>query len=356
MDIVTRKKLITMKIEKKEKLKVGIIGAVGYAGEQLISLLLKHPDVEISALSDKMDGKPADISEIFPHLKGKINLECSDLDLEEFSKKADLFFLALPHSVSLSIVPELLKFNKKVIDLSADFRLKDLRVYNAWYGVKHNQEALLKEAVYGLPELYRDKIEKSRIVANPGCYPTSIILGCAPLFKNGLVKGNSVIADSKSGYTGAGRKFAQEKMSEISGNFKAYNIAKHRHIPEIEQELTVIAKKNISLMFTPHIMSIPRGILSSVYMEIKGGLNEGDVLGVYNKFYEREPFVKVLKEGFFPEIKDVVDTNYVHIGVRVANGMAVVIVAIDNLVKGASGQAIQNMNLMCGLGETAGLL
>ena len=339
-------------------IKVGIVGATGYGGEELIRLLLSHPQVKITALAAKMDGKVAKISDIFPALEGKIDITCADLNVEEMVERADFLFLALPHQVSLKLVPQFLKSGKKVIDFSADYRFDDSEVYQKWYGVRHTSKELLKEAVYGLPELYRDEIRKARLVANPGCYPTSVILGAAPLLSKGLVDTESIIADSKSGVSGAGRWPGEGfNFCEIEENFKAYKIASHRHQPEMEQELSKLAKKEIKISFTPHLVPMKRGILTTLYLDLKKGMTTEEVLRIFQDFYKDEPFIKVLESGRLPEVKNVCGTNFCHIGCKVdeRTKRVIVISAIDNLVKGASGQAVQNMNIICGFNEKEGL-
>jgi N-acetyl-gamma-glutamyl-phosphate reductase len=275
------------------------------------------------------------------------------------AKKVDVVFLALPHRVSFEIVPALIKEGKKVIDLSADFRLKSAALYERWYGEKHTAEPLMAKAVYGLTELYRDDVKKADLVANPGCYPTTVILGCMPAFKNGLADLSSIIIDAKSGISGAGRKPTAEYFKNEHPNFRPYNIAGgHRHIPEIEQELSRVAGKNITVTFTPHIMPLERGMLSTIYMNLKKKVSSAEALAMYQEAYKNEPFVRVLPEGEIPRVKNVVNTNFCDIGLKVdeRTGRLIVVSAIDNLVKGASGQAVQNMNIMFGIDEKEGLI
>ncbi len=340
--------------------KVSVVGAKGYAGEELIKLLLKHPQVKITALADKMDGISREITTIYPYLAGKIDLPCAELDIEKVAKKCDIVFLALPHKVSQGIAADFIKAGKKVIDLSADFRIKDAKIYEQWYETKHLYPELLAEAVYGLPELYREKIKKARLIANPGCYPTSIILGTAPLVRERLAGTEYILADSKSGVTGAGRAFVQNftAAEEKSENLKAYSIGIHRHTPEIEQELSNLAGKETMILFTPHLIPIMRGILSSIYIMPNSNFNTKELLEIYKEFYHGEPFVRILPEGKFPETNEVVNTNYCNIGVKAdeRTKRIIIVSAIDNLIKGASGQAIQNLNIMCGFDEKEGLV
>lgn len=339
--------------------KVGIAGATGYAGIELIRILLGHPEIKITKLAAKMDGKPQKISHIFPSLKGRIDLVCADLDVSDMAKESDLIFLALPHKVSLKFVPQFIKLGKKVIDLSADFRFDDLKVYEEWYA-PHTEESkkLNSQAVYGLPELYREKIKKANLIANPGCYPTSIILAVAPPLENKVVSTENIIANSLSGASGAGRAPSMvAHYPECNENVKAYSIATHRHTPEIEQELSKLAKKEIKISFTPHLLPMNRGILSTIYLNLIRKIKEEEILKIYKEFYKNEPFVRVLEKGSFPETRNVYGSNYCDIGIKVdeRTNRVIVISAIDNLVKGASGQAVQNMNLMYGFKETLGL-
>jgi N-acetyl-gamma-glutamyl-phosphate reductase len=340
--------------------KVGVVGAKGFAGEELIKLLLKHPQVKITALADQMDGIAQDITAVYPYLAGQIDLPCEELDIEKVAQKCDLVFLALPHKVSQGIAAGFIKAGRKVIDLSADFRIKDSKVYEQWYETKHLYPELLAEAVYGLPELYREKIKKARLIANPGCYPTSIILGTAPLVRERLAGTEYILADSKSGVSGAGRAFVQNFVAaeEKSENLKAYSIGIHRHTPEIEQELSILAGKETMILFTPHLIPIMRGILSSIYIMPNSNFNTQELLELYKEFYKGEPFVRILPEGKFPETNEVVNTNYCSIGVKAdeRTKRIIIVSAIDNLIKGASGQAIQNMNIICDYDEREGLV
>ncbi|OGX19603.1 MAG: N-acetyl-gamma-glutamyl-phosphate reductase [Omnitrophica WOR_2 bacterium RBG_13_44_8b] len=327
---------------------VGIIGVTGYAGEELVDILLKHPQVRIKGIYAKID-KPQKLSDIFPRFKNKIDLACKEPDIKEILGACDLVFLALPHTVSMDIAHSLLGPGKKVIDLSADYRLKDTKVYEKFYNTKHKDKLNLAQAVYGLPELYRAKIKDARLVANPGCYPTASILALAPLAALNLIEPDSIIIDAKSGVTGAGRKIAENFLfSEINEDFKAYKVNIHQHSPEIDQELSNLTGENLKVTFVPHLLPLSRGILTTVYVKknkkLKG--KGKDLIELYKKFYKKEPFVRIRKEGDFPRIKDVVKTNYCDIGIKDDAGSIIVICAIDNLLKGASGQAVQNMNIM----------
>ncbi|MFH1397048.1 MAG: N-acetyl-gamma-glutamyl-phosphate reductase [Candidatus Omnitrophota bacterium] len=335
----------------------GIVGATGYAGEILIEMLLKHPNVRISGLYAKID-KPRIISDIFPKFKQKLDLVCKEIDIKEIADKCDLVFLALPHTVSMEVVPRLLSAGKKVIDLSADYRLKSTSVYEEFYKTKHKDKTYLKEAVYGLPEIYRIKIKKAKLIANPGCYPTAAILALAPVLAVNLIEGGSIIIDAKSGVTGAGRKIAEDFLfSEINEDFKAYKINNHQHKPEINQELSRISGKKIEVTFVPHLLPLNRGILETIYINKAQSvkLKAQSLIELYRKFYKNEPFVRIKEAGVFPKLKDVVGTNFCDIAVKDDGDKIIIIAVIDNLLKGASGQALQNMNIMYGLSETTGL-
>ncbi|MBT9131887.1 N-acetyl-gamma-glutamyl-phosphate reductase [candidate division NPL-UPA2 bacterium Unc8] len=338
-------------------IKVGIIGATGYGGAELLRLLLSHPEVEVASLAAKMDRAREKIADIFPQLKGKTDLICNNLDMEKMAKVTDFIFLALPHKTSMKIAPWLLEADKRVIDLSADYRLQDGETYKKWYKVKHTSKHLLDEAVYGLPELYRNKIKDAALIANPGCYPTSVILGLAPLLSHNLIEHEEIIVDSKSGVSGAGR-FAGDSFnfSEVAENFKAYKIMSHAHQPEMEEQLSKFCQGEVKVVFVPHLLPLKRGILSTIYGKLKKEARSSEVLRIYHKFYQNEPFVNVL-DNELPEIRAISGTNYCQIGLHIDRSMKriVIISALDNLIKGAAGQAIQNMNIMCGFNETEGL-
>jgi len=329
-------------------LHVGIIGVSGYAGEKLLDILLKHPEVKISYLVAKID-KKQNINEIFPYLKGKIDLECDNaLDKEKAVKLCELLFLALPHTVSMQFVPALLGSGRKVIDLSADYRLKSEETYERFYKIKHSDKVNFKKGIFGLPEIYRAKIAGAKLVANPGCYPTAAVLALAPLLKNKLIKPDPIVIDAKSGFSGVGREFFAKHGKEILGNFKAYKVNNHQHMPEINQEFSNIYGKKIEVVFVPHLLPIETGILETIYVKKsrKSQVVSCKLINLYKEFYANEPFVRILGEGNFPQIKDVVGTNYCDIGIKEDDCAIIVIAAIDNLLKGASGQAVQNMNIM----------
>ncbi|MCX5697322.1 MAG: N-acetyl-gamma-glutamyl-phosphate reductase, partial [Candidatus Omnitrophica bacterium] len=317
---------------------VGIVGATGYAGEELIGLLLGHPQVRISDVSAKIN-KPQAISDIFPKFRGRIDLVCREPDLKTIAQKCDLVFLALPHTVSMALVPLLLKAGKRVIDLSADYRLKDALVYERYYNTPQKDRVNLKLSVYGLPELYRLKIKSARLIANPGCYPTAAILALAPVTAFNLADTGSIIIDAKSGVTGAGRKLAEGFLfSEVNEDFKAYKVNCHQHAPEIDQTLSNLAGKALRVTFVPHLLPLSRGILETIYVrKVKSKKTKvKSLVGIYEKFYKNEPFVRINKSGEFPRIKDVSGTNYCDIGIQEGTDGIIIIAAIDNLLKGAS--------------------
>jgi N-acetyl-gamma-glutamyl-phosphate reductase len=339
------------------KNRVGVIGATGYTGEELVRILSHHPQAEITYLSGKEE-RSQKIQEIFPYLHGILDLPCQAFSVEEAVKSCELVFLSLPHTVSMQAAPLFLKAGKKVIDVSADYRLKDVKVYEKFYKVPHSDVSNLKEAVYGLPEIYREKISKASLVANPGCYPTGAILGLLPGLKERLFDTELISIDAKSGVTGAGRKADKAlNFSEVNESFKAYKLFEHQHVPEVDQELSAFSASKISVVFVPHLLPINRGILSTIYVRLKSKLNSEELLQIYKNFYAKEPFVKVYDGGKLPEIKHVTHTNFCGIGLKVntEKNLAVIVTAIDNLQKGAAGQAVQNMNIMCGWEETAGL-
>ncbi|MBI3315931.1 MAG: N-acetyl-gamma-glutamyl-phosphate reductase [Candidatus Omnitrophica bacterium] len=340
-----------------KKLNVGVAGATGYTGEELVRILARHPRVTLTYVSGKED-REARIQEIFPSLEGKLDLPCKPLEVQEACRKCDLVFLSLPHTVSMRFAPLFLKAGKKIVDVSADYRLKNEKIYEAFYRVPHEDASHLAEAVYGLPELYREKIRTADLVANPGCYPTGAILGLLPgITGAGLFDADTIVIDAKSGVTGAGRKAEKSlNFSEVNENFKAYKLFEHPHVPEIDQELTAAAKKKISVVFVPHLLPLNRGILSTIYVRLKKKMNTAALIAHYQKRYAKEPFVKVYAGGALPELKHVAHSNFCGIGIRVdaSKGIAVIVTAIDNLLKGAAGQAVQNMNLMAGFEETDG--
>ncbi len=341
-----------------KKLKVGVIGATGYTGEELVRLLVRHPGVEITYVSGKEE-RGHSIQEIFPYLQGRLDLPCRPFSSDEALKKSDLVFLSLPHTVSMQVAPVFLKAGKKVVDVSADYRLKDARVYEQFYKVAHHDAENLKHAVYGLPEIHRDKIRKATLVANPGCYPTGALLGILPGLIAGHFEPGEILIDAKSGVTGAGRKAEKSlNFSEVNESFKAYKLFEHPHVPEMDEVLSGFSKKKVSVVFVPHLLPVNRGILSTIYARLKKKITAEELIGIYQRFYTGEPFVKVYAKGALPELKHVAHTNFCDIGLRVheEKGLAVIVTTIDNLQKGAAGQAVQNMNILFGLEERSGLL
>ncbi len=342
--------------DSMKTIRVGVVGATGYTGEELVRILAWHPHVNLTYVSGKED-REARIQEIFPYLSNRLDLECKAFSAEEALEKCDLIFLSLPHTVSMQYAGAFLAAGKKVVDVSADYRLKDTAVFEKFYKVSHKDIRNLKQAVYGLSELNRDKIKSAKLVANPGCYPTGALLALAPGVKKGLFDLASIQIDAKSGVTGAGRKADKAlNFSEVNESFKAYKLFEHQHVPEIDQELSKVAKRDVSVVFVPHLLPLNRGILSTIYVRLKKTLSTEHLLEVYQKAYAKEPFVHVHPKGALPELKNVQRTNFCDIGSRVhgTKDLAVLVSAIDNLGKGAAGQAVQNMNLMCGFAETAG--
>ena len=338
-------------------IKAAIYGASGYTGQELTRILSGHPEVELVAVtSRRYAGQP--VAEVFPSLCRLTKLKYQNSSPADIAKVCDVVFLALPHGVSMEIAPVFVQAGKKVIDLSADYRLRDLAVYEKWYA-RHTSAGMLKDAVYGIPELYRHLIKQKQLIANPGCYPTSIILALAPALKNKLLDVNTIIADSASGVSGAGREPQIGSLfCEVDGGFKAYKVGKHRHTPEIEQELNALAGENFAISFTPHLLPVKRGILSTIYATLKKEISLGDLHSVYSSFYAQEKFVRISSSGSYPAISSVCGSNYCDIGLAVdlRTNRIIIISAIDNLIKGAAGQAVQNMNIVCGLPEDAGLL
>jgi N-acetyl-gamma-glutamyl-phosphate reductase len=340
-------------------IKVGIVGAGGYAGATLINILLRHPDIEIVWLMSEEAHKGKKINELYPHLNGQISLACQTLDdLDKNLGAIDLIFLALPHGIAINYVPKILDAGKKVVDLGADYRFADNSVFKKWYGIEHTTMKYLGQAVFGLPELFRAEIKQTKLVGNPGCYPTASILGTAPLVKHGLIELDSVIIDAKSGVSGAGRGVSlKTHFCERNEGIEAYAVTTHRHMGEIEFQLSRVAGQNMSVTFVPHLVPMNRGILATIYAKPKKPTIDGKQLTeLYKDFYKGEPFVRVL-EGVSPNTKYVSGTNYCDISLQYneTTGKIIVLSAIDNVFKGAAGQEVQNMNLICGLKETTGL-
>lgn len=338
-------------------IRVGVLGATGFVGAELLRLLINHPRVEISFL-DSRSYKDLSYSKVYPNLKGYIDTKCISVDIDKDLEDIDLMFCAMPHGVSQQPVKRAMEKGIKVIDMSADFRIKDSKVYEDWYGVEHRALKELEGAVYGLSEIYREDIKNTNLIANPGCYPTSIILPLYPLLKEKVIKEEGIIIDSKSGVSGAGRTPSEGNLYALCNeNIKAYSLGKHRHIPEIEQELSKAANKEVIVQFTPHLTPMTRGILSTIYIRNGKNLEYGDIKEIFEKHYRDNYFIRILEENEYPQTKAVYGSNFCDIGFTVdkRTNMIIIVSAIDNLVKGAAGQAIQNMNIMFGLKETEGL-
>lgn len=337
-------------------IKAAVLGATGYAGIELVRLLSMHPQTEIKILgSQSFDGQR--ISEVYPNFKGILEKECEKTDIDKVAE-CDVAFTALPHGASKEVIPEIIKRGVKVIDLSGDFRYDDVSVYERWYGQKHSSPELLKESVYGMPELYRDKIKNARLIGNPGCYTTCSILGTVPLLKSGVGNSENIIVDAKSGVTGAGRGLSQQvHFCECTENMKAYKVATHRHTSEIEQELSHAAGRDVMISFTPHLIPVKRGILATIYVNLNKKCTTEELTQLYREFYKDEFFVRVKDAGVLPETKHVAGSNFVDIGIVADERLqrAVVVSALDNIFKGAAGQAVQNMNIMFGLDEKTGI-
>lgn len=337
-------------------IKIAVLGATGYAGIELVRILSAHPEADIRILgSQSFDGQP--ISEVYQNFAHVLETDCEKLDLDKVAE-CDVAFTALPHGASKDVIPSLIEKGLKVIDLSGDFRYDDVNVYEKWYGVEHSSPELLKESVYGLPELYRDRIKNARLIGNPGCYTTCSILGAYPLLASGLGSAKNIIVDAKSGVTGAGRGLGLAyHFCECTENTKAYKVATHRHTSEIEQELSKAAGEEVMISFTPHLIPQKRGILSTIYVNLNKPCTTEELVQIYKKYYEGEYFVRVKDAGKLPETKHVAGSNFVDIGIVVDVRLqrAVIVSALDNIYKGAAGQAVQNMNLMFGLDEKTGI-
>ena len=338
-------------------IQVGIVGDTGYTGVELLRILVNHPDAEVVAITSRAE-EGVRVDELYPNLRGHLDIRFSHPDVRLLAK-CDVVFFATPHNVAMKMMPELLAMGTRVIDLSADFRIRDAALWSHWYGEPHACPDLLQEAVYGLPEFNRGAIASAQLVACPGCYPTSVQLGFLPLLEQNLINRRSLIANSASGTSGAGRQAKLDSLhSEVSDSFKAYGVKGHRHLPEIEQGLGDIAGDDVDLTFVPHLLPIVRGIHSTLYSQlINPGISLEELQSIYEDRYSDEPFVDVLPLGSHPQTRMVKGANNCRIAIhRPQNRDTLVVLSvIDNLVKGASGQAVQNMNIMLGLAETAGL-
>ena len=338
-------------------IKVGIIGATGYAGGELARILMGHKDAEIVWYGSRsyIDKKYADV---YQNMFQIVDAKCLDDNMEELAKKADVIFTATPQGFCASVISEAILADTKIVDLSADFRIKDVDTYEKWYGIQHKSPQFIEEAVYGLCEINREDVKGARLVANPGCYTTCSILTAYPLAKEGLIDMNTLIIDAKSGTSGAGRGAKVGNLyCEVNENSKAYGVASHRHTPEIEEQLGYAAKEDVRISFTPHLVPMNRGILATEYATLTKQTTYEEVKAVYDKYYKEEKFIRVLDEGICPETKWVEGSNYVDINFKIdpRTNRIIMMGAIDNLVKGAAGQAVQNMNLMFGLPESEGL-
>ena len=338
-------------------IKVGIIGATGYAGGELVRLLMGHKDAEIVWYGSRsyIDKKYADV---YQNMFQIVEDVCKDDNLEKLAEEADVIFTATPQGFCASMMTEEILSKTKVIDLSADYRIKDVNVYESWYGIEHKSPQFLEEAVYGLCEINREKICGARLIANPGCYPTCSTLSIYPMVKEGLIDPSTIIIDAKSGTSGAGRGAKVDNLfCEVNENIKAYGVAGHRHTPEIEEQLGYAAGEKITLNFTPHLVPMNRGILITAYASLKKTVTYEEIKAVYDKYYQKEQFVRVLDKDICPQTKCVEASNYVDVNFKIdpRTGRIIMMGAMDNLVKGAAGQAVQNMNLLFGLPENTGL-
>lgn len=342
------------------KIPVGIVGASGYGGIQLVRLLLDHPHLELVYLGGESTAGKA-FAEIYPHLGHRIKQTVEPVDLERIGDRCQVVFLSLPNGLALKIAPRLLEKGCQVLDLSADYRFSNLEVYKSWYGGERDDEAIAQTAIYGLPELYREQIAEARLIGCPGCYPTASLLGIAPLLKQGLIIPETAIIDAKSGTSGGGRQPPKTNMllAEADSSLGAYGVAgRHRHTPEIEQICSELAGHEVMVQFTPHLVPMVRGILSTIYATMRDpGLVRDDLLTIYQAFYRNAPWVRVLPSGTYPQTKWAAGTNLCYIGVEhdPRTGRVIVMSAIDNLLKGQAGQAVQCLNLMQGWDETLGL-
>ncbi|MBC5687440.1 N-acetyl-gamma-glutamyl-phosphate reductase [Mediterraneibacter sp. NSJ-55] len=338
-------------------IKVGIIGATGYAGAELVRILSRHKEAEIVWYGSRSYiEKP--YASVYKNMFQIVDASCMDDNMEELADKADVIFTATPQGFCASLVSEEILSKTKIVDLSADFRIKDVSTYEEWYKIEHKSPQFIKEAVYGLCEINREAVKKARLVANPGCYTTCSILTAYPLAKEGLIDMDTLIIDAKSGTSGAGRGAKTANLfCEVNENMKAYGVATHRHTPEIEEQLGYASGRKVVLNFTPHLVPMNRGILVTEYASLKKGVSAGEVASVYEHYYGKETFIRVLEEGACPETKWVEGSNYVDIGFQIdkRTGRIIMMGAIDNLVKGAAGQAVQNMNLLFGIEEKEGL-
>lgn len=348
---------MTTKNLQADKLKVGIVGGTGYTGVELLRLLSVHPNVTLTTITSRGDAGSA-VAEMFPSLRGFVDLAFSDPAQANLGE-CDVVFFATPHGVAMSQAQALLDAHVKLIDLAADFRIQDTAIFEKWYKMPHSCPDILREAVYGIPELYREQIKSAQVIGNPGCYPTTVLLGLAPLIEQGLIDFSApIIADAKSGVSGAGRKAEVATLfAEASDSMKAYGVAGHRHHPEIHAQLTQLAGANLQFIFVPHLIPMIRGMLSTIYVKLSEQANKVDLQAMYEQRYQNERFVDVMPAGSLPETRSVRGSNQIRIALhkQAESGYLTLVVVQDNLVKGAAGQAVQNMNIMFGLPENAGL-
>lgn len=334
---------------------VAVLGATGYTALELIKILLRHPAARITAATTRQEGAPP-IHAIHQSLAGRLDLKCEDLTPAEVCRRADFVFCCLPHVASMEAVPALLAGGARVVDLSADYRLNNPAVYEKWYGHAHSDAGRLGKIVYGLPELWADRIPGQKLIANPGCYTSASILGLAPFLKGGWIEPTGIVIDAKSGVSGAGRTPKLGTLfSECNEGVSAYSVGnQHRHLPEIEQVLTTLCGLTVEAVFTPHLVPMDRGIIATIYGRLKKPASDSALIAAAREFYADKPFMRVVDH--LPSTKDSANTNYCDITVRTARGQAIVISCLDNLIKGAAGVAVQNFNLMCGFSETTGLV
>ena len=333
---------------------VAVYGATGYTALELLRILARHSHARVTAITSRQDaGKPLHV--VHQSLSGRFDLSFEELTPAELASRAEVVFCCVPHGASMAAVPDLLSNGAKVIDLSADYRLSDPGVYEQWYKLVHTDPTRLGETIYGLPELFRDRIQGRDLIANPGCYTSTAILALAPLLSESLIEPKGLVVDAKSGVSGAGRTLRLGTLfSECNENFSAYSVGTHRHQPEIEQVLSQFSGRSVDVLFTPHLVPMDRGIFATIYATPVGAPSQADLLNAMRRFYEGSPFVRVVDH--LPQTKDVAFTNFFDVTVRVAKGRVMLLAVLDNLIKGAAGVAVQNFNLMCGFDETTGLL
>lgn len=346
-----------MENQGKEIITVGVIGATGYAGAELVRILSGHPCANLTVLTSRQYAGVR-FDQVYPAMQGRVPLVCEAFSMERLEDACEVIFMALPHKIPMSIVPELMAKGKRVIDLSADFRFNDPALYESVYQ-RHTAKELLGDAVYGLSEVYSEDIQGAALIGNPGCYPTSALLPSIPLLRGGMIDPASIVIDAKSGVSGAGRSLSLgTHFCQVNDSFKAYKVAEHRHNPEIDAILSREAGESVSVLFVPHLVPMTRGMLTTQYAYLQNQVTGDDIRACLDVFYEQHPFVRVYPEGSLPETLHVKGTNFCDIGFKVdeKHGRLILISVIDNLVKGAAGQAVQNMNIMCGLDETAGLM